>query len=772
MLNKIIENFFNDIDSEVTKVANRVEEFDFTKSSQDELIHKTINFKGQLQRGVNLNTILPEAFAVVREAAHRVLGIRSFFVQVMGGVALHKGYFAEMKTGEGKTLTITMPAYLNALTGEGVHIVTTNEYLAKRDSDEMGKVFRFLGLTVGCLTSTMTSNGRQQVYKCDITYGSNSEFGFDYLRDNLVLELSKKVQRGRAYGIIDEVDSVLIDEARTPLIIADDTLATLSHYQKADHLARKLKKDVHFEVDYKEKTAFLTEEGFGLCEEYLGLKNLARVENLEIIHHLNQALKAHWLYQKDVDYVVLKGDKGLEVVIVDQFTGRRMAGRRYVDGLHQAIEVKEGVAVSKESKVVATITFQNYFRRYKKLAGLSGTLQDEAREFKELYGAEVQVIPINKPVIRKDFEDQIFPNEKAKLTAIVQDVMEKHVLGRPVLVGTEDIKKSEVTSQLLKEEGLPHVVLNAKTLEQEAEIIAQAGQKGAITVATNMAGRGTDIKLGVGVAELGGLHVIGTTRHSARRIDNQLRGRAGRQGDPGSSSFHVSLEDDLIQRYAPEDISNLSGKKLLQLIDKAQKAIESNNFALRKSLLEFDDIINKQRDLIYADRDRILAGENLKATIHSMIEQIITDIVGEFTSPDTEPVEWDLMGLVMKMHSGFRWVINVTISDIPNLKVEELKVLLIGQVVKVYEEKEVVLGSDQLRDMERRVVLQVMDRLWADHLDQMNLLRQGIGLQGYGRINPIQAYVREGKELFDRFFEDLRKEVVSSLFALKPETRH
>ncbi|SHE71646.1 protein translocase subunit secA [Desulforamulus putei DSM 12395] len=751
-----------------------------TQQLKDEdLKNKTLEFKDRIQRGESLDSVLPEAFSVVREAAARVLGLRPFFVQVLGGIALHRGNFIEMKTGEGKTLTATMPVYLNALTGEGVHVVTTNEYLARRDSGEMGEVYRFLGLSVGCIQSRMNQLQRQRAYQCDITYGTNSEFGFDYLRDNLVNRINKKVQRGLCFAVIDEVDSILIDEARTPLIIADDTLSNINLYLKADRAVRRLKEKLHFEVDPKEKNVVLTEEGIAACEEIFGLDNLATVKNMEIYHHLIQALKAHWVFKKDVDYVVISGKNGPEVVIVDQFTGRLMHGRRYVNGLHQAIEAKEGVEIRKESKVVATITFQNYFRKYRKLAGMSGTLVHETKEFREIYGVDVVEIPTNKPIIRRDLEDQVFITEQAKWKAIVKDVKEKYSLGRPVLVGTINIWKSEEMSQLLQKEGIPHVVLNAKSLEQEAEIIARAGQRGAVTVATNMAGRGTDIKLGDGVAELGGLHVIGTTRHDARRIDDQLRGRAGRQGDPGSSCFYISMEDDLIRNHTPEhllaelDQAGLSGeetvadKKLTLLVEKAQKRIENKNFTIRKWLLEFDDVMNRQRDFIYAERDKILAGENLREYIHAMIKETVEDLVGKHTSPDTQPGEWDLIGLMLNMHRYFRMAKKFALTNLSNMTPLALTEELLEQVLAVYREKETMAGDEAMRERERQVMLKIIDSKWTDHIDAMDQLRQGIGMRAYGQIKPIYAFLRESRELFEQMLGEVRLETVTTLFTLK-----
>ena len=770
---KLLQNF-NDIAKQIEKQGEIVKSL-----SDDELKSKTTRFRERVQNGENLDSLLPEAFAVVREAAQRVLGLRPYLVQLLGGIVLHKGMFCEMKTGEGKTLTATLPAYLNALNGQGVHLVTVNEYLAHRDSAEMGQIFRFLGLTVGCLTANLTTRERQLAYLSDITYGTNSEFGFDYLRDNLALKLEQRVQRGHAYAIIDEVDNILIDEARTPLIIADDTEANDVLYIVADQAVRKLKDTNHFEVDWRERNVVLTEDGITACEEILGLDNLATIKNMEIYHHIIQALKAHLLFKRDVDYVVVRGQEGLEVIIVDQFTGRLMPGRRYVNGLHQAIETKEVVTLRKERKSVASISFQNYFRKYQKLAGMSGTLMGEEKEFKEIYGVDALAIPTNQPVIRQDLEDKVFITEQAKWQAVIKDIEEKHRQGRPVLVGTINIWQSEELSQSLKEAAIPHVLLNAKTLEQEAAIIAQAGQLGAVTIATNMAGRGTDIKLGKGVSELGGLHVIGTTRHDARRIDDQLRGRSGRQGDPGSSCFYISLADDLIRHHTPEhqlellnDIElpaevSVSDKKLTKLVEKAQRRIENRNFATRKWLLEFDDVLNHQRETVYAERQRLLAGGELKEDISSMTKERIQEIVDKHTRSDTEPGSWDLLNLILDMHRQFRLANQFFLTNLTDLTPGLLAEVLVEQAQQAYAAKEAEVGEAAIRERERRVILKLLDRKWTDHIDAMEQLRQGIGMRAYGQIKPIHAYAREGRELFERMFAEVRREALDTLFTLR-----
>ena len=782
-MKSILKRFFgrDHLDRQLKKIMDITQQVESYQEqlkilTDEELKHKTLEFRERLGIGATLDELLPEAFGVVREAASRVLGIGAFPVQVMGGIASHRGTFIEMKTGEGKTLTALFPAYLNALTGQGVHVVTANEYLANRDSKEMGEVYRFLGLSVGCLQSMMDHHTRQLAYQCDITYGTNSEFGFDYLRDNLVDHVSKRVQRGHHFAIIDEVDSILIDEARTPLIIADDASASEVLYVRIDQLVKGLQENIHFEMDYTQRNPVLTDEGITLCEKMLNLDNLGTVENMELYHHLLQSIKAHYAYHNNVDYVVMKGQQGLEVVIVDQFTGRLMHGRRYVNGLHQAIEAKEKVEIRKESKILATISFQNYFRKYSKLAGMSGTLISSESEINEIYQAEVIPISTNKPVIRRDFEDLVFPTGEAKWQAVFEDIKDKHYTGRPVLVGTVNIRESEKVSQLLKAEGILHTVLNAKSLEQEAQIISKAGQEGAVTVATNMAGRGTDIKLGEGVAALGGLHVIGTTRHEARRIDEQLRGRAGRQGDPGSSRFYISLEDDLIRQNTPDYLLSAvtkekrsplkySDKRLIELVEKIQKRVENQNSTIRKRLLEFDDVLNYQRETIYANREQVLVGNNLLEYIATLIDQTVSDIVDRHLLPGTEIGERDLIGLLLDMQNNFSVVGRFTLTNLGSVNPEMLKNSLGDQVHEVYRSMEEKMGTEALMNKTRNIMLGILDRRWSEHIDAMEQLRQGIGIRAYGQIQPIHAYIREGRELFEMMLIGLKSEVVNRLFA-------
>ncbi|HHY80469.1 MAG TPA: preprotein translocase subunit SecA, partial [Thermoanaerobacter sp.] len=745
-----------------------------------ELRAKTDEFKNRLKNGETLDDILPEAFAVVREAAWRTLKMKHFRVQVIGGIVLHQGRIAEMKTGEGKTLVATLPAYLNALEGKGVHIVTVNDYLAKRDRDWMGKIYEFLGLSVGVILHDMGPEERKKAYAADITYGTNNEFGFDYLRDNMVIYKEDMVQRELNYAIVDEVDSILIDEARTPLIISGIGEKSTDMYKLADRFVRTLRKDEDYVVDEKAKAVSLTEKGIVKAEKFFGIKNLADIENMEISHHINQALKAHAIMKRDIDYVVKDG----QVIIVDEFTGRLMFGRRYSEGLHQAIEAKEGVKVERESKTLATITFQNYFRMYKKLAGMTGTAQTEEQEFRAIYGLDVVVIPTNKPMIRIDHPDVIYKTEEAKFKAVVEDIVEHHKKGQPVLVGTISIEKSEKLSAMLKKRGIPHQVLNAKYHEKEAEIIAQAGRKGAVTIATNMAGRGTDILLGGNpefiakkkmleegyskeiineaagygpvsgeevkkareryfelleeakketekehdeVVKLGGLYIIGTERHEARRIDNQLRGRAGRQGDPGESRFYISLEDDLMRLFGSERVKNMMDslgidddqpiehKILTKQIEQAQKKVEGINFDTRKHVLQYDDVMNKQREIIYAQRRKVLEGENLKESILEMVKSIIERNVEIYTAGSKYPEEWDIKGLLDHLYDMFLEKDSVIIDvDIDRLDKEVLTDIIYEEAVRQYEKKEAEIGPEQMREIERIVLLRVVDTKWMD----------------------------------------------------------
>ena len=798
-----------------------------------ELRAKTDEFKNRLKNGETLDDILPEAFAVVREAAWRTLKMKHFRVQVIGGIVLHQGRIAEMKTGEGKTLVATLPAYLNALEGKGVHIVTVNDYLAKRDRDWMGKIYEFLGLSVGVILHDMGPEERKKAYAADITYGTNNEFGFDYLRDNMVIYKEDMVQRGLNYAIVDEVDSILIDEARTPLIISGVGEKSTDMYKLADRFVRTLKKDEDYVVDEKAKAVSLTEKGVVKAEKFFGIKNLADIENMEISHHINQALKAHAIMKRDIDYVVKDG----QVIIVDEFTGRLMFGRRYSEGLHQAIEAKEGVKVERESKTLATITFQNYFRMYKKLAGMTGTAQTEEQEFRAIYGLDVVVIPTNKPMIRIDHPDVIYKTEEAKFRAVVEDIVEHHKKGQPVLVGTISIEKSEKLSAMLKKRGIPHQVLNAKYHEKEAEIIAQAGRKGAVTIATNMAGRGTDILLGGNpefiakkkmleegyskeiineaagygpisgeevkkareryfelleeakketerehdeVVKLGGLYIIGTERHEARRIDNQLRGRAGRQGDPGETRFYISLEDDLMRLFGSERVKNMMDtlgidddqpiehKILTKQIEQAQKKVEGINFDTRKHVLQYDDVMNKQREIIYAQRRKVLEGENLKESIFDMIRSIIERNVEVYTAGSKYPEEWDIKGLLDYLYDMFLEKDSVVIDvDIDRLDKEVLTNIIYEEAVKQYEKKEAEIGPEQMRELERIVLLRVVDTKWMDHIDEMDQLRQGIGLRAYGQVDPLIEYKKIAFDMFEDLVQSIQEETVKFLYHIQ-----
>jgi preprotein translocase subunit SecA len=798
-----------------------------------ELRAKTDEFKNRLKNGETLDDILPEAFAVVREAAWRTLKMKHFKVQIIGGIVLHQGRIAEMKTGEGKTLVATLPAYLNALEGKGVHIVTVNDYLAKRDRDWMGKIYEFLGLSVGVILHDMGPAERKKAYAADITYGTNNEFGFDYLRDNMVIYKEDMVQRELNYAIIDEVDSILIDEARTPLIISGVGEKSTDMYKLADRFVRTLKKDEDYVVDEKAKAVSLTEKGVAKAEKFFGIKNLADIENMEISHHIQQALKAHAIMKRDRDYVVKDG----QVIIVDEFTGRLMFGRRYSEGLHQAIEAKEGVKVERESKTLATITLQNYFRMYKKLAGMTGTAQTEEQEFRDIYGLDVVVIPTHKPMIRIDHPDVIYKTEEAKFRAVVEDIVERHKKGQPVLVGTVSIEKSEKLSAMLKKRGIPHQVLNAKYHEKEAEIIAQAGRKGAVTIATNMAGRGTDILLGGNpefiakrkmleegyskeiineaagygpvsseevrkareryfelleeakketekeheeVVKLGGLYVIGTERHEARRIDNQLRGRAGRQGDPGESRFYISLEDDLMRLFGSERVKNLMDslgidddqpiehKILTKQIEQAQKKVEGINFDIRKHLLQYDDVMNKQREIIYAQRRKVLEGENLKDSILEMVRSIIERYVEIYTAGSKYPEEWDIKGLLDHLYDMFLEKDSVVIDvDLDRLDKEVLTDIIYEEAVRQYERKEAEIGPEQMREIERIVLLRVVDTKWMDHIDEMDQLRQGIGLRAYGQVDPLIEYKKIAFDMFEDLIHSIQEDTVKFLYRIQ-----
>ncbi|MCI8326694.1 MAG: preprotein translocase subunit SecA [Lachnospiraceae bacterium] len=768
--------------------------------SDEELREKTREFKGRLKDGETLDELLPEAFAVVREAARRTLGMEHYRVQLVGGVVLHQGRISEMKTGEGKTLVATLPAYLNALEEKGVHIVTVNDYLAKRDAEWMGKVHEFLGLSVGVVLNSMDSDERKTAYDCDITYITNNELGFDYLRDNMVIYKEQLVQRGLHYAIIDEVDSVLIDEARTPLIISGQSGKSTSLYEACDTLARQLSKGEEskefskmdaimgieveetgdFVVNEKDKVVNLTQEGVRKVERFFKIENLADPENLEIQHNIILALRAHNLMFRDQDYVV-QDDK---VLIVDEFTGRIMPGRRYSDGLHQAIEAKEHVKVKRESKTLATITFQNFFNKYEKKAGMTGTALTEEKEFRDIYGMDVIEIPTNMPVIREDLQDAVYKTKKEKYHAVVEEVVEAHKKGQPVLVGTITIETSEEISKLLRKAGIQHKVLNAKFHEMEAEIVADAGLHGAVTIATNMAGRGTDIKLDDEARAAGGLKIVGTERHESRRIDNQLRGRSGRQGDPGESQFFISLEDDLMRLFGSEklmEIFNALGvpeneqiqhKMLTNAIEKAQMKIEGNNFGIRKNLLEYDQVMNDQREIIYAERRRVLDGESMRDAIYKMITDRVENTIDTCISPDIAKEEWDLSGLneLLLPTIPVKAVTKETVEEFQDVK--QLKHMLKEQAVKLYEAKEADFPEPEaLRELERVILLKVIDRKWMDHIDDMDQLRQGIGLQAYGQKDPLVEYKMSGFDMFDDMTANIQEDTVRLLFHVQIEQK-
>ena len=771
---------------------------EFEKLTDDELKAKTPEFKARLEKGETLDDLLPEAYATVREAATRVLGMRHYRVQLIGGVILHQGRITEMRTGEGKTLVSTLPAYLNALEGKGVHIVTVNDYLAKRDAEWMGQVHEFLGLTVGVILNSMDNDERREAYNCDITYATNNELGFDYLRDNMVVYKEELVQRELHYAIIDEVDSVLIDEARTPLIISGQSGKSTKLYEACDIFVKQLTKGTAKElskmdiimneeeqetgdyvVDEKDKNVNLTEEGVRKAERFFQVKNLADPDNLELQHNINLALRAHSLMFKDKDYVV----KDDEVLIVDEFTGRIMPGRRFSDGLHQAIEAKEHVKVKRESKTLATITFQNFFNKYAKKSGMTGTALTEEKEFRDIYEMDVVEVPTNLPVARIDYEDAVYKTKEEKFNAVVADIVAAHEKGQPVLVGTINIDTSEYLSEKLKKKGIPHKVLNAKFHELEAEIIADAGQMGAVTIATNMAGRGTDIKLGDGVKELGGLKIIGTERHESRRIDNQLRGRAGRQGDPGESRFYISLEDDLMRLFGSErlmglfsampDGEQIEHKMLSNAIESAQKKIEGNNFGIRKNLLEFDRVNNEQREVIYKERRKVLDGENMRDTIYKMITDVVEKCVSSIIGDEGSPEEWD----IAELNKVIRPIIpikKIVLSDeeLKHGSKDELIQRLKEEAVKVYEAKEAEFPEpEQIREIERVVLLKVIDNKWMAHLDDMDALREGIGLQAYGQRDPVVEYKMQGYEMYESMMASIQEETIRILFHIRVEQK-
>lgn len=829
-----LKNIFDENVKEIKRLSKKVEKINqlepqMKSLSDSELRAKTAEFKERLANEETLEDILVEAFAVVREASHRVLGMRHFDVQLIGGMVLHEGNIAEMKTGEGKTLVATLPAYLNALTGKGVHIVTVNDYLATRDSEWMGQIYKFLGLSVGLIVHGLDFAERETAYNADITYGTNNEYGFDYLRDNMVFHPEHMVQRELNYAIVDEVDSILIDEARTPLIISGAGDKPKDLYQRVAKIIPRLKKEEDFNVDEKARVVTLTEQGVDHVEKMLGVENLYDDINIELSHHVNQALHAHTLMKRDVDYVVKDG----EIIIVDEFTGRLMFGRRYSEGLHQAIEAKEGVKIEKESQTLATITFQNYFRMFKKLAGMTGTAITEEEEFRKIYKLDVIVIPPNMPMIRKDLPDVVYRTEEGKFQAAVDEIVERHKTGQPVLVGTISIEKSEVLSKLLTQKGVTHQVLNAKYHELEAQIVAQAGRKGAVTVSTNMAGRGTDILLGGNpgfmtreemskqgfespiietaagnnevedqdtirlrdhyrklyeekkketdreheeVVNLGGLHIIGTERHESRRIDNQLRGRAGRQGDPGNSQFFISLEDDLMRLFGSENIMGLMDKLgmddsipienglISKAIENAQRRVESRNFDIRKHVLEYDDVMNKQREVIYAQRRKVLMGENMKDSVLEMIEKVVARTIDTYAGGSKYPEEWDLKSLLEKARTLFLPVHELTSEELAKLEDTEIRELFFEEALKGYEKREAELGEENLRELERLVTLRIVDGKWMGHLDAMDQLRHGIGLRAYGQRDPLVEYKYEAYDMFNQMIEEIQEEIVRYVY--------
>ena len=833
-------------------IVNDVEALDekIQKLTDDELRAKTDEFKRELEDKDCLDSLLPEAFAVVREASVRSLGMKPYRVQIVAGVVLHQGRIAEMKTGEGKTLMAALPVYLNALSGKGVHIVTVNDYLAERDAEHMGKLYEFLGLSVGCILNNMDNEQRREAYRCDITYGTNNEFGFDYLRDNMVIYKEEMVQRELNYCIVDEVDSILVDEARTPLIISGMGDKSTKLYGVADQFVRTLqgrvvdpneKKDlfdreyimetVDYIKDEKARNVTLTEVGIEKAEKFFSVENLSDPVNMSVLHHINQALKANYIMKRDIDYVAKDG----EILIVDEFTGRLMNGRRYSEGLHQAIEAKEGLEVNRESKTLATITFQNYFRMYKKLSGMTGTAKTEEAEFREIYNVDVIEVPTNKPIIREDNADAVYKNLEGKLNAVVKDIEEKHEKGQPVLVGTISIEMSELLSSMLKKVKVPHEVLNAKQHEREAEIVAQAGRFGAVTIATNMAGRGTDIVLGGNaefiakhemkrkgysedlisevdsfvetddkeildarneyrklleqskkdtdvenkkVIEAGGLHIIGTERHESRRIDNQLRGRSGRQGDPGSSRFFVSLEDDLMRLFGGDKVKGmiealgmpddeaLEHKMLSRSIENAQKKIEGNNFSIRKHVLKYDDVMNTQREVIYAERRKVLEGEDLKDHVLSMVDGFINGAVDIYTQGAKYPEEWDIVGLENYVNNAIP-LGEIELVDISSMQKEDLVEFIKLKAIKLYDEKESEVGEDALRELERIILLRMVDTKWMDHIDAMDQLKQGIGLRAMGQQDPVRAYQGEGFDMFEEMIESIQEDTIKNLYHLE-----
>ena len=782
MFNKFLDRLFNGSNErDIKKMRQLVEreinplEESLRSLSDSSLANKTNEFKARLTNGETLDDLLPEAFAVIREASRRVLGMRHFDVQLIGGIILHRGNIAEMSTGEGKTLVATAPVYLNALEGKGVHVITVNDYLAKRDSEWMGQVYKFLGLSVGLIVHDLDFEQRKIAYNSDITYGTNNEFGFDYLRDNMVTRLDEMVQRPLHYCLIDEVDSILIDEARTPLIISGPGQKSTDNYYVMAKLVPQLKLGEDYTIDEKQKTVAPTEAGVAKMEKLLKVDNLYDTANLELNHLFVQALRAQAMMELDKDYVVKDG----EVVIVDEFTGRLMYGRRYSDGLHQAIEAKEGLKVQRESQTLATITFQNYFRMYDKLAGMTGTAKTEEQEFIKIYGLEVFQVPTNKPIQRTDLSDVIFKTKRGKYKAVVREVQRRHATGQPLLIGTTSIEQSEQLSHMLKQAGIVHNVLNAKYHELEAQIVSQAGQKGQVTIATNMAGRGTDIVLGEGIADLGGLAIIGTERHESRRIDNQLRGRAGRQGDKGSSQFFLSLEDDLMRIFGGDNIKKFMEKMGLEedeeikssmvssAIQKAQKRVEERNFDIRKYVLEYDDVMNQQRKVVYEQRRKILEGENMKDQILNMVDSLIQRGLDTYADAKLYPEEWDFEGLLKYCEKYFLATDEIKLEDIEEMSREEIQKKLIEIAHATYEAREESIGKEMMRELEKAVMLKVVDSKWMEHLDDMDMLKEGIGLRSYGQRNPIVEYKVEAFDIFEEMQHAMMETIILYLYHIQ-----
>ncbi|USK38595.1 preprotein translocase subunit SecA [Cytobacillus firmus] len=779
ILNKVFDQNKREI-KRLTKMAEEIDALasDMEKLSDEQLREKTEEFKARYQKGETVDDLLTEAFAVVREAAKRVLGLYPYPVQLMGGISLHDGNISEMKTGEGKTLTATMPVYLNALTGKGVHVVTVNEYLASRDATEMGLLYEFLGLTVGLNLNGLSKEEKQAAYAADITYSTNNELGFDYLRDNMVLYKEQKVQRPLHYAVIDEVDSILIDEARTPLIISGSAQKSTQLYIQANAFVSRLKKDEDFTYDEKTKGVQLTEEGMTKAEKAFGIDNLFDISHVALNHHITQALKAHSSMHLDVDYVVQDD----EIVIVDQFTGRLMKGRRYSDGLHQAIEAKEGLEIQNESMTLATITFQNYFRMYEKLAGMTGTAKTEEEEFRNIYNMNVVVIPTNRPIARDDRADLIYATMDGKFRAVVEDIAERHKKGQPVLVGTVAIETSEIISKYLSKKGVPHNVLNAKNHGREAEIILDAGKQGAVTIATNMAGRGTDIKLGEGVKEIGGLCVIGTERHESRRIDNQLRGRSGRQGDPGVTQFYLSMEDELMRRFGSDNMKSMmerlgmddtqpiQSKMVSRAVESAQKRVEGNNFDARKQLLSYDDVLRQQREILYGQRNEVLESENLREIVEKMIMTSIQRNVEGYAPGHEDEENWNLQGIIDYVNGNLLNEGDLTVNDIRGKDTEEIAETIFAKVKERYNEKEEMLSPEQMREFEKVIVLRAVDSKWMDHIDAMDQLRQGIHLRAYGQTDPLREYQGEGFAMFENMIASIEEDVAK--YIMKAEIRN